>query len=218
MNNLIEEHEIVSLAKLRGTFPQCELRDITIIEWNLFENCLGHAFKKDLLANKTTHVADEYDDEKTYAIGEKAIFDQFIYEAIASTTGNRPDNIKYWKNATKFDEDLYNELWCQYLGPLIAYHVVKGGITQNSIYLSPQGAARRTGESFSPATTGEINLLIQNYDAKITMTLKAMIGWMTDQREDNNVTLFDNYSGFDGDCETENCVAKRRNKSYYRAG
>lgn len=218
--SILKDYEVPVLAGLRSTFPVCELTDVEIIEYTLFKSCLGLDFRKDLMNDLVDHsTVLEYDDEKTYAVDEKASFNQYVYQATVITTGNRPDNILYWKDGLKFDQDLYNELWCNYLGKYLAYNVVKHTAAGSSIYLGPQGAVRRSGENFTPASTTEINLLMKNIDAKITMSLEVMVDWMKSKKEDEDdpTTVFDNYLGFLNGCEGKNgCVKSRATKHRWR--
>jgi len=213
--SLIKDYQVPKLAGLRESLPLCELRQLEIIEYKLFKDCLGLDFRTDLIADLVDNSAvEEYDDTKPYAIGEKASWDQFIYEAILVTTGNRPDNILFWKDAPMFGEDLYNTLWCEYLGPYIAYHIAKHSITSNSIYFTSQGAVRRSGDGYSAASSSEINLLIQNFEAQITMTLDVMIDWMKTEK-DGGSALFDNYLGFEN-CSTGDCLEQAQKRHRWR--
>lgn len=153
MRSLLSNRELIRYSGLGPTFPECEVRQIRLVELAEFRNCLGIAMYNYLLA----HVVDysstaQWASGTTYATNDLVVYKGDVYKAKQASTGVEPPTYTHWGLAPKFDEACTEALWCDFLAEFLAYAVLNQRLPWISNQIKAEGVVVMRGNSFDPAS------------------------------------------------------------------
>lgn len=124
MNKLLSAHEVSSFLE----FDMSICTDAQIFKhvYNEFLLCLGVGFRLHLLNNLADY-ADHtrYDNDAAYAVDDVVTYKGKLYINIEASTSVLPTVRTNWAGAPKFTEPCLEELWCNFLGPYLAWVVFR---------------------------------------------------------------------------------------------
>ena len=226
MITLLRPNEIPKLAGIGVDhhLVTCTDAEIYDVELNEFIGCLGIDFYTELVAGLVDYSTATNWTTGAYIAGDKVKYSGFYYVAKVNTS--QEPNGSDWELGNKFTETTFEDFWCQHLGKYLALSVVRNDIAGHMVQITSQGAVRKEGEGFSPATEKEVKLLAADYDKKISRSFR-LIDWYLNLNKDvfliDGVTkAFRNYMAFGEVCETcgqcgcgGSCVTLKKARNKY---
>lgn len=132
---LINAAEVLaSTPKGQGSDAQAIEPFIALKEEGLFRVWLGLDFYWALIEDLSDHsAAVNFVESTSYNIGDKVVWREETFEAIATTGGAFPSDATKWKVATKFDDTNFEFLWVRYLRTVLAWHIMNTSLVYNAI-------------------------------------------------------------------------------------
>lgn len=195
-STLINAREVVTLGGLNKDFPACSVTDIWHVEQTIKFECLGEDFYNILIEDKADYSnANEWTVDGGYVAEEVVIYQGLYYMALDNVSGIIPTDTQFWMLAPKFITKEYNDLWC-YLGRYIAYRVARMTVQPTVTPITGQGAIKREGETFSPASHKDISDFYSWLDANAATTLRNMDNFVISESE--NTDKYDTLIEFRG--------------------
>jgi len=194
---ILRPSEVIYFTNISKEFPKCELRTIFDIEYCEFNQCLGSAFYDKLLADLVEYNCVVYDNTATYAIGDTVFSDGIIRRAIQATSGNPPSNKDYWENAPKFTTECLEKLWCDFLGPYLAWTVVNDQLPHINVKIAAAGLVKITGNGIETASKADYQSIQQSVLAKRERAFYNLDHYM---KNNNGDGCFDEYKGIAANC------------------
>lgn len=165
---IITATEIKEYSILGKDFPACDILFISQFEERFFrEIFVSGDLYKDMIADLVDYSnVLAFNQATTYAIGDKVKSNGKFYVKIALGTAAPPNNIE-WEIGKKFKSDCFNDFYCNYLGTLLANHIVRSQMFLGVGKLSAQGLVKSTGDQFDRMSTKDYSVFTQEVDSII---------------------------------------------------
>lgn len=153
IRSILEEREILAFTGLPSTFPKCRISSIMATEFAEMNKCIGQAFYDKMKACVAKYDCEKYDNEKTYSENDTVVWNGVIKIALKENTGVIPDDVNGWGDAPKFKPECkcIETLWCNFLGPFIAWSVVRMNLPFMFRQFSANGIIKAIGSKFEAA-------------------------------------------------------------------
>lgn len=214
---LLTKPEAVIYSELGAKFPQCELSDIRQTEEWEFRNCLGWELYEAMLSALCDYSNTPSWVSQAYSIGAVVKHNGSYWVAKRGGVNTEPLVVnEFWGLAHKFNPDkdcgctagvkcgeLYNEIWCSYLGRYLSLKLAKITIPRIAVSATGNGVVRTTGNGMLPADQKEIAYLIQSIDTQTVQAFENMMAWI--KRTDRE----DCFGKFDQNCKPKSCEVKQ---------
>jgi hypothetical protein len=198
----------------------CTFREIFHIEVYEFRHSLGDAYRKTLLAAMVDYSdAVLYNDETTYDEGDLVTYwineSLQVYRAL-TTTDAIPTTVADWELAPIFEDGdcqaKYNELYCDYLAPYLAYCVLIKKLPSLVAIISDKGVLQFNGLSYQPADQNSVASLKAALESERLMIYSNMVAHL---KADKTNACFSGIDfGTSDNCDT--CGTVKNVKLYNR--
>ena len=187
IDTILSPADVRRFAELDPAFPLCKLSDIRQTEENEFRLCLGYDLYTAMLDAKADYTGTaSWMPGMTYNEGDTVAHGGTIWEVVAEAgTASEPiaeNNI--WQLAPVFERDtlcgeLYNDLYCRYLGRYIALKTAMMTVPRMSVHIVASGLVRRHGDNYEAAQAKDIMFMVDGLNAQAVITLDNMRHWMS---------------------------------------
>lgn len=210
MSSLLTAREAVLFSPSSNhSYIQERCPHIPFVEEELFNDCFGWAFYEALRADIAAYNYVKYGETTEYAAGVFVEHAGCIYEVIQATgEGGKPiGDTAYFEKAPKFSTPANEVLWSRYLGGIIAFRVMQGGLMYRSVKDTPKGVVKSFDpESSRPATNAEVRGVKEELGADIERMIKAMEKFIARNSSDYPLykSGFSDCEGGAGNCRTYN--------------
>jgi len=220
MKTLIQPRDVPKYTSMQLPGNPCTFREIFHIEVYEFRHSLGDAYRKTLLAAMADYSdADLYDDETTYNEGDLVTYwineSLQVYRALTTTTAI-PTTVADWEPAPIFEDGdcqaTYNELYCDYLAPYLAYCVLIKKLPSLVAIISDKGVLQFNGLSYQPADQSSVASLKAALESERLMIYSNMVAWLKSDKDNACFSGID--FGTSDDCDT--CGSVKNVKLYNR--
>ena len=220
MKTLIQPRDVPKYTSMQLPGNPCTFREIFHIEVYEFRHSLGDAYRKTLLAAMVDYTGtDLYNDETTYNEGDLVTYwineSLQVYRAL-TTTDAIPTTVDDWEPAPIFEDGdcqaKYNELYCDYLAPYLAYCVLIKKLPSLVAIISDKGVLQFNGLSYQPADKDSVERLKAALESERLMIYSNMVAWL---KADKTNACFSGIDfGTSTDCDT--CGSVKNVKLYNR--
>lgn len=186
MKTLIQPRDVPKYTSMQLPGNPCTFREIFHIEVYEFRHSLGDAYRKTLLAAMIDYTGtDLYDDETTYNEGDLVMYwineSLQVYRAL-TTTDAIPTTVEDWDLAPIFEDGdcqaKYNELYCDYLAPYLAYCVLIKKLPSLVAIISDKGVLQFNGLSYQPADQSSVASLKAALESERLMIYSNMVAYL----------------------------------------
>lgn len=207
MKTLIQPRDVPKYTSMQLPGNPCTFREIFHIEVYEFRHSLGDAYRKTLLAAMADYSsAVLYNDATTYAVGNVVTYwvneSLQLFKALKTTTAI-PTTTTDWEPAPIFStgscQTKYNELYCDYLAPYLAYCVLIKKLPSLVAIISDKGVLQFNGLSYQPADKDSVASLKAALESERLMIYSNMVAYL---KADKDNACF---SGIDFGTSTEDC-------------
>lgn len=151
---ILSPDDVVSLSGFDPGFAICKLQELYNIEYKEFRRCLGFDLWRSMLAALAWYPdAVKFEQGVEYEIDDVVVFRGILSAAVRTTT-DTPDNRKDWRSVDKFTgdaADLYDDLYCKFIGPYLALTVVARRLPFVWTQIQPGGVLQYDGGEFATA-------------------------------------------------------------------
>lgn len=176
---LLTYQEAKGFSELGESFPACKFSDILQTEEWEFGNCLGISLYNALLDSMADYSTVSQWVPGAYTAGAKVKNKGLFWVALQNTNTEPVTENQHWSLAPKFNEalpcgELYNELWCNYLGRYLSLKLAKISTPRTTVSMSGNGVTRFTGDGMQPATKNEIDFFVNGLETQIIQTYENM--------------------------------------------
>lgn len=220
MKTLIQPRDVPKHTSMQLPGNPCTFREIFHIEVYEFRHSLGDAYRKTLLAAMVDYTGtDLYSDETTYNEGDLVTYwineSLQVYRAL-TTTDAIPTTVDDWELAPIFEDGdcqaKYNELYCDYLAPYLAYCVLIKKLPSLVAIISDKGVLQFNGLSYQPADQSSVASLKAALESERLMIYSNMVAYL---KADKTNACFSGIDfGTSEDCDT--CGSVKNVKLYNR--
>jgi len=220
MKTLIQPRDVPKYTSMQLPGNPCTFREIFHIEVYEFRHSLGDAYRKTLLAAMVDYSGtDLYNDETTYNEGDLVTYwineSLQVYRAL-TTTDAIPTTVDDWDLAPIFEDGdcqaKYNELYCDYLAPYLAYCVLIKKLPSLVAIISDKGVLQFNGLSYQPADQSSVASLKAALESERLMIYSNMVAYL---KADKTNACFSGIDfGTSTDCDT--CGSVKNVKLYNR--
>ena len=220
MKTLIQPRDVPKYTSMQLPGNPCTFREIFHIEVYEFRHSLGDAYRKTLLAAMVDYSGtDLYNDETTYNEGDLVTYwineSLQVYRAL-TTTEAIPTTVDDWELAPIFEDGdcqaKYNELYCDYLAPYLAYCVLIKKLPSLVAIISDKGVLQFNGLSYQPADQSSVSSLKAALESERLMIYSNMVAYL---KADKTNACFSGIDfGTSTDCDT--CGSVKNVKLYNR--
>jgi len=186
MKTLIQPRDVPKYTSMQLPGNPCTFREIFHIEVYEFRHSLGDAYRKTLLAAMVDYTGtDLYNDETTYDEGDTVTYwineSLQVYRAL-TTTDAIPTTVDDWELAPIFEDGdcqaKYNELYCDYLAPYLAYCVLIKKLPSLVAIISDKGVLQFNGLSYQPADQSSVASLKAALESERLMIYSNMVAYL----------------------------------------
>jgi hypothetical protein len=186
MKTLIQPRDVPKYTSMQLPGNPCTFREIFHIEVYEFRHSLGDAYRKTLLAAMVDYTGtDLYSDETTYNEGDLVTYwineSLQVYRAL-TTTDAIPTTVDDWELAPIFEDGdcqaKYNELYCDYLAPYLAYCVLIKKLPSLVAIISDKGVLQFNGLSYQPADQSSVASLKAALESERLMIYSNMVAYL----------------------------------------
>jgi len=200
-NTLLTAREAVELSPSDAhSYVAERCRHIPFVEEELFNDCFGWSFYEALISDLVDYsAAVKFSETAEYSVGAFVEHAGCVYEVLVDTgiTGQPIANPTYFRKAPKFTTEANQTLWDKYLGGIIAFRVMQGGIMYRSVKDTAKGVVKAFDPDGSrPATQGEVRAVKEELGDDIQRMIKAMTAYIA-----RNAGSYPLYKAGVGDCE-----------------
>lgn len=220
MKTLIQPRDVPKYTSMQLPGNPCTFREIFHIEVYEFRHSLGDAYRKTLLAAMADYSDVElYDDELTYNEGDLVTY--WVNESLQvfralNTTDAIPTTLIDWEQAPIFQDGdcqaKYNELYCDYLAPYLAYCVLIKKLPSLVAIISDKGVLQFNGLSYQPADESSVASLKRALESERLMIYSNMVAYLKADKDNACFSGID--FGTSDNCDT--CGAVKNVKLYNR--
>ena len=220
MKTLIQPRDVPKYTSMQLAGNPCTFREIFHIEVYEFRHSLGDAYRKTLLAAMVDYTGtDLYSDETTYNEGDLVTYwineSLQVYRAL-TTTDAIPTTVADWELAPIFEDGdcqaKYNELYCDYLAPYLAYCVLIKKLPSLVAIINDRGVLQFNGLSYQPADKDSVERLKAALESERLMIYSNMVAFL---KADKTNACFSGIDfGTSTDCDT--CGSVKNVKLYNR--
>lgn len=220
MKTLIQPRDVPKYTSMQLPGNPCTFREIFHIEVYEFRHSLGDAYRKTLLAAMVDYTGtDLYSDETTYNEGDLVTYwineSLQVYRAL-TTTDAIPTTVADWELAPIFEDGdcqaKYNELYCDYLAPYLAYCVLIKKLPSLVAIINDRGVLQFNGLSYQPADKDSVERLKAALESERLMIYSNMVAFL---KADKTNACFSGIDfGTSTDCDT--CGSVKNVKLYNR--
>ena len=220
MKTLIQPRDVPKYTSMQLPGNPCTFREIFHIEVYEFRHSLGDAYRKTLLAAMADYSdAELYNDETTYNEGDTVTYwineSLQVYRALTTTTAI-PTTATDWEEAPIFEDGdcqaIYNELYCDYLAPYLAYCVLIKKLPSLVAIISDKGVLQFNGLSYQPADEKSVASLKAALESERLMIYSNMVAYLKADKDNACFSGID--FGTSDNCDT--CGAVKNVKLYNR--
>ena len=208
MKTLIQPRDVPKYTSMQLPGNPCTFREIFHIEVYEFRHSLGDAYRKTLLAAMVDYTGtDLYSDETTYNEGDLVTYwineSLQVYRAL-TTTDAIPTTVADWELAPIFEDGdcqaKYNELYCDYLAPYLAYCVLIKKLPSLVAIINDRGVLQFNGLSYQPADKDSVERLKAALESERLMIYSNMVAFL---KADKTNACFSGIDfGTSTDCDT----------------
>lgn len=186
MKTLIQPRDVPKYTSMQLPGNPCTFREIFHIEVYEFRHSLGDAYRKTLLAAMVDYTGtDLYNDQTTYNEGDLVMYwineSLQVYRAL-TTTDAIPTTADDWDLAPIFEDGdcqaKYNELYCDYLAPYLAYCVLIKKLPSLVAIISDKGVLQFNGLSYKPADQSSVASLKAALESERLMIYSNMVAYL----------------------------------------
>ncbi len=186
MKTLIQPRDVPKYTSMALPGNPCTFREIFHIEVYEFRHSLGDAYRKTLLAAMADYSAAVlYNDATTYTAGNVVTYwvneSLQLFKALTTTTAI-PTTITDWEPAPIFStgscQAKYNELYCDYLAPYLAYCVLIKKLPSLVAIISDKGVLQFNGLSYQPADKDSVASLKAALESERLMIYSNMVAYL----------------------------------------
>lgn len=219
MKTLIQPRDIAKYTSMQLPGNACTFREIFHIEVYEFRHSLGDAYRKTLLDAMVDYSGtDLYSDQTIYNEGDVVTYwvneSLQIFRALTETDAI-PTTVADWESAPIFEDGdcqaKYNELYCDYLAPYLAYCVLIKKLPSLVAIISDKGVLQFNGLSYQPADQNSVASLKSALESERLMIYSNMVAWL--KSDQSNVC----FSGIDFGTTTDcNSCGVKNVKLYNR--
>ncbi len=220
MKTLIQPRDVPKYTSMQLPGNPCTFREIFHIEVYEFRHSLGDAYRKTLLTAMVDYTGtDLYSDETTYNEGDLVTYwineSLQVYRAL-TTTDAIPTTVADWELAPIFEDGdcqaKYNELYCDYLAPYLAYCVLIKKLPSLVAIINDRGVLQFNGLSYQPADKDSVERLKAALESERLMIYSNMVAFL---KADKTNACFSGIDfGTSTDCDT--CGSVKNVKLYNR--
>jgi len=220
MKTLIQPRDVPKYTSMQLPGNPCTFREIFHIEVYEFRHSLGDAYRKTLLAAMVDYSGtDLYNDQTTYNEGDLVTYwineSLQVYRAL-TTTDAIPTTADDWELAPIFEDgdcqSTYNELYCDYMAPYLAYCVLIKKLPSLVAIISDKGVLQFNGLSYKPADQSSVASLKAALESERLMIYSNMVAYL---KADKTNACFSGIDfGTSTDCDT--CGSVKNVKLYNR--
>lgn len=206
---ILQPSDVVLFTNVQKDFPKCEIKSIFSMEYCEFTQCLGSAFQTRLFEDLVVYDCQYYDNAQAYSIGDTVFYEGVVRIAIQAGTGNLPSNHEFWENAVRFATPCLETLWCNFLGPYLAWSMVLIQLPFVHLKIGPAGLVKILGPNIQPGSTSDYRAVQAAILANKETAFLNLDHYM---RNNNSDGCFDDYKGNAvtccGDCGylTDDCT------------
>lgn len=186
MKTLIQPRDVPKYTSMQLPGNPCTFREIFHIEVYEFRHSLGDAYRKTLLAAMADYTGTNlYNDETTYNEGDLVTYwineSLQVYRAL-TTTDAIPTTVDDWELAPIFEDGdcqaKYNELYCDYIAPYLAYCVLIKKLPSLVAIISDKGVLQFNGLSYQPADQSSVASLKAALESERLMIYSNMVAYL----------------------------------------
>lgn len=178
IKTLLTAKEAVDLSPSDAhSYVQERCTHIPFVEEELFSDCFGWLFYEHLLNDLAEYNALRFSETQAYTAGQYVEHAGCIYLVTNNTgeAGQAISNPAYFVKAPKFTTPANEKLWRNYLGSIIAFRVMQGGLLYRSVRDTARGVVKSFDpDSSRPATNAEVRSVKEELGADIERMIKAM--------------------------------------------
>ena len=208
MKTLIQPRDVPKYTSMQLPGNPCTFREIFHIEVYEFRHSLGDAYRKTLLAAMADYSsATLYDDTVTYTVGNVVTYwvnESLQFFKALTTTDAIPTTTTDWEPAPIFStgscQAKYNELYCDYLAPYLAYCVLIKKLPSLVAVISDKGVLQFNGLSYQPADQNSVASLKAALESERLMIYSNMVAWL--KSDQSNVCFSGIDFGTTTDCDS----------------
>lgn len=171
MNTVINKEEVLEFLDLEHPLiDRKAVKGIFLAEQILKRNCLGDFYDL-LLGAKIDHSnVDEYEPGQSYTAGNVVLY-RGVYRQAKSSTSLEPNFSSDWKDASKFNDNTYNDLWeNRGLGMLFASVCMLYSLPTISVQIRTAGVMKSKGgrqDSAPDINTEDLSYFYGNQAAQL---------------------------------------------------
>ena len=207
MKTLIQPRDVPKYTSMLMPGNSCTFRELFHVEVYEFRHSLGDAFRLTLLAAMEDYsTAQLYNDEIEYNEGDVVTY--WVNESLQlfralDTNTTIPTDTEHWEPAPIFADgdcqELYTELYCDYLAPYLAYCTLIKKLPSLVAVISDKGVLQYNGLSYQPAEKSSVLSLKNALESERLMIYSNMVAWLKANKD--NTCL----SGIDFGTESTDC-------------
>jgi len=199
METLLTVREAIALSPSDShSYVEERCTHLLFVEEELFNECFGWEFYEALKADIASYTPSPFIAGREYNLGEFVEYGGVVYEVIQATGvgGQALANTAYFERRPKFTTPAFEALWTGYLGRIISFRVMQGGLMYRSVKDTAKGVIKAFDpESSRPATNAEVRGVKEELGADIERMIKAMDAFVN-----RNSELFPLYKKALKDC------------------
>ena len=117
---LLTPADIIRYTPVKLDFNPCTFRELYAIEYAEAVRCIGATLWNAMVANLVDYSSARPYVTKSYAVGDAVVWRGGYRVALVETT-QAPDYAVAWGDAPRFGSATYEDLFCSFLGPYLAY-------------------------------------------------------------------------------------------------
>lgn len=209
-HELLTRTEIINQLGLGDTFPTCKLIAICNVIRQEFGKCLGRDFLKFIEANIAKYNDSEEWTDREYEKGKVVIYCGNYYQAKEKTTA-KPDDVRYWCLAPKFEKACLNEIWCDgSLANFLSWAVWMNIYPSTYIVTTDNGEMKNKSQYAESANIEEYRIKFSWIKKMYASSFEALHEWILDNA--NNTDCYNLYKGLNRDC-CKDCGCKKQSCS-----
>lgn len=215
MKTIITPYEVVSNSPVKESFPTKYICDqIYIVEYNLFQECLGLDLYNALLDDiKPIAGIPEYDIQTTYSEDDEVIYEGCVFVSLSDNNTADPANINYWKVADKFNTECFQTLWDLHLKQLLAFSIILPAVSYATYQAGGSGLMEIINENEKTASYKVFDSFERKLNSDVAIRKKSIINYIVDN---SNKNCFEDYKLFKDSCKINCDISGGRRRIFFK--